>query len=141
VPASGSVVVARLQKVDAVVPDEIDETMFFGQPARPGALVKMTERLGLSDPFEGVAEDRLDQIECPQGSLSVRIHPETEIFQEFLVKDGNPLPSAQRARFGRAGTSPSLFLKASGDDAFSFRVVARLRAARSRAAFFGERSR
>jgi hypothetical protein len=56
-------VVARRQEVDPVVLDEVDDPVLLRQPPRPRSRREMLQRLGISDPSEGVAEVLIDEVE------------------------------------------------------------------------------
>jgi hypothetical protein len=66
-----SVVIPSLQKVHSVVEYPIHQPMLVGEPPGPDVRPKVFERLGLPDPFEGVSEDRFEQIEEPQRELAI----------------------------------------------------------------------
>ena len=70
-----SVVVAGLQEVDPIVLHEVDDAMFLGQAARPGAGVEILQRLRLADAGEGIAENGLDQIRMLAGRSYDRSSP------------------------------------------------------------------
>jgi hypothetical protein len=89
-----SVVIPRLEKVDPVVADEINDAVFLCQPARLGSGSQVLERLGLSDPGKRIAKNRHDQVQCPKRDLSIGLDPVLEIFSELRLKNGG---AARRA--------------------------------------------
>jgi len=60
-----SVVVPAHQKVDALIPDEVDQTVFLSDPSRPDVGPEVAEWFGLSDTLERVSEHGLDELEDP----------------------------------------------------------------------------
>jgi hypothetical protein len=60
-----SVVIPAHQEVDALIPDEVDQTVFLSDPSRPDVGPEVAEWLGLSDPLERVSEHGLDELEDP----------------------------------------------------------------------------
>lgn len=79
--------VPRLKEVDAVVADEIDDAVLLGEAARPDSGAEVLQWLGLPQALEGVAENRLDEVEGPEGDAAVRVDPEPEVFEELLLED------------------------------------------------------
>jgi hypothetical protein len=64
VPATPhSVVEARLEEVDPIGTDQVDNSVLLCEAPRPGAWGKVLERLRLTDALERIAEDGLDQVE------------------------------------------------------------------------------
>lgn len=57
-----SIVVARLEEVDALLTHEIHNSVLLGEPARPGARGHVLEGFGLADTLEWVSKDCLNDI-------------------------------------------------------------------------------
>lgn len=76
-----------LEEVDPIVTDEINDTVFLREPARPDPGSQVLEWLGLSDSGERVAQDRLDQFQCPKRDLSIGLDPQLQIFSELRLKN------------------------------------------------------
>lgn len=53
--------ISGLEKVDPVVPNEVDEAMFLGQAARPGSREQMFQGLRFPDAGEGLSKDRFEK--------------------------------------------------------------------------------
>jgi hypothetical protein len=58
-----SIVVAGLEKLDAVLEDFVDESVGLSDPARPHVATEILERLRLAEPLEGVAQHGLHEVE------------------------------------------------------------------------------
>jgi hypothetical protein len=83
-----SVVVARLEKVDPNSANQVDDPVLLGEAAGPGTGRQILQRLRLPDSLEGVAHDRLDQVEGPERNPAVGLNPEPQILAKFGVEDG-----------------------------------------------------
>jgi hypothetical protein len=55
--------VTRLEEVNLLIADEIDKSMFLGQSTRPGSRSQVFQGFRLTDPFEWIFQNGLDQIE------------------------------------------------------------------------------
>jgi len=132
-------VVARLEELDPVREDLVDETICLVDAAGPYAATEVLEMLGFADAALRIAERGFHEIEDSQGSLAVRVDPVAEVFEELGLEDrfslalgtlgqGSPARPSSRRSVARslAGVRPRR---------------ARFRAARSRAAFLGDRRR
>lgn len=87
--------VTRLKKVDPVVTDQIDDAVFLGQTAGPGACGNELEWLRFADAGKRIMHDRLDKVESPECHLAVGFHPIPQVFAEFLLEDRLSLFSLQ----------------------------------------------
>ena len=134
-----SIVVARLEKLDAVLEDLVDEAVSLIDPARPDVAAEMLERFRLAESAEGVPQDGFHQIEHPKRGFSVGLDPMAEILQalvlDYRVAPG-PWPGAQPSF-----SSLSSRRRVARSVAFVRARRARVRAASSRTAFWGDRSR
>src|ERR1051325_6980647 len=90
-----SVVIARLQELDPIVRDEINDPMFLGETARPSSSGQVFERLGLADPGERIAHDRFDEIEGTERDFAVGLYPVAEILAELGMEDGLTIPGVR----------------------------------------------
>jgi len=97
-------VVPRLQEIDPPVTNQIDDAMLFGKSSRPCAAWEVFERFGLSDPGDRIAQDRLNEIKCSEGDLSIRLHPVLQVLDELGLEHGHPLTRA----LGRLRSTPLL---------------------------------
>ena len=86
-PQIGSVVAARLEKIDAFFPQEVHEPVFLGHLSRPRPGRQVLQRLGFSDAGEWIAQDSLNHPERPDSRLAVHFHPVPEVFDELGLKD------------------------------------------------------
>lgn len=98
--------VARLQKIDPIPADEVDEPVFLREPAGPGTGREVFERFRLADTLKRVAEYCLYQVQRSQSGLPIGHHPISKILPEFGVKDRRPAPAAG-AIAGFFGQAPS----------------------------------
>jgi len=89
--STGSIVITRLKKVDAVRGDPIDEPVLLRQATRPATRAEILERLGLADAPKRIAQGGIHKIKHPQRGLAVRFHPETQILDEFPLEDRRAL--------------------------------------------------
>jgi hypothetical protein len=87
--------IPALQEIDAFVADEIDDTVFLGQAARPYAGAEIFQGLGFADSGKGVAHDRLDKVKCPERGFTVCLDPEAKVFTEFRLEHGYEVSSLQ----------------------------------------------
>jgi hypothetical protein len=87
-------VVTSLEEVDLVGADQVDDPVFLGEAAGPGARREILEWFGFADATDGVAQDRLNDGEGPEGDLPAGFDPEPEVLQELELEYGDP--------FGRA---------------------------------------
>lgn len=82
---------ARLEEIDPVFMDDIDDPVLLGQPPGPRAREDMLQRLGLADAVEGIPQNGLDEVQSPQGYSAINLDPMPEIFPKLRLKDGDPL--------------------------------------------------
>lgn len=69
--------------------------MLLCEASRPGAGRKVFERFGLADAGKWITYDCFNQIKSPQRDFSISLHPITQIFTEFWLKNSVPLFSLQ----------------------------------------------
>ena len=81
--------VPRLQKVDAVLRDEVDKTVFLRNSAAPGSGIFMLKRLRLANARKWVSENRLYKFECFYRCLPVVFHPPREVGTKFWMENCN----------------------------------------------------
>ena len=79
--------VAGLEKIDSVVRDTVDQSVSSGNAAGPDVGPQMFERLGLPDAFEGVASDRLHELEDAEGHFSVGLDPVLQVLHALILDD------------------------------------------------------
>ena len=79
--------IARLEEVDAVVPNEVDDAVLLGEAARPRSGCYVLQGLRLANPDEGVAENRLYEIQTPEGDPTIGLHPVSKVLSELRLKD------------------------------------------------------
>lgn len=71
-PPETSIMIPRLQEIDTVVADEVDQAVFLGEAAGPDAGGEIFEGFRLTDAGEGVAHDGLavtSQYRLPGGGF------------------------------------------------------------------------
>jgi len=69
------IVIPRLEEIDSVLGDAIDEAMLLGDAAAPAAGQLVLERLRLADAREGVGEDSGHQVKDSERGFAVRLDP------------------------------------------------------------------
>jgi hypothetical protein len=69
--------VSHLEELDAVVLHEINDSVRLGETARPRGGSEVSERLGLANASKRIAQNRLDELEHPDGYPPIRFYPET----------------------------------------------------------------
>ncbi len=85
------VVIPRLQEVDAIVADEVDDPVLGREPATPHARPEVLQGFRLADPGERVAHDRLDDRERAAGSARIGLEPPREVVAKLRLEDRDPL--------------------------------------------------
>ena len=85
-----SVVIPRLQEVDAIVADEVDDPVLGREPATPHVRPEVFQRFRLADPTERVAHDRLDDRQRAAGRARIRLDPPREVVAELRLEDRDP---------------------------------------------------
>src|SRR4030042_1932516 len=84
------IVIPRLEKVDAVVADQVNNAVLLRQAAGPHAGGKIFQGFWLADPGKGIAQDRLDDGKRPQRDLSIGFHPVAQVLPELRLEYGFP---------------------------------------------------
>jgi len=54
--------VASLEEIDSIFADDVDDSVFLGQPSRPRARQDMFEGFGLADSRERIRKDGFHQL-------------------------------------------------------------------------------
>ncbi len=98
------IMIAALQKIDSLIPDQIHESVFLGDAPGPDAGAEIFEEFGFAEALERIAHDGFDQFQNTQGDAAVCLHPVSQIFAEFglkyrypiLIPQGPPPPSVER---------------------------------------------
>src|SRR5436189_1306941 len=85
------VVIPRLQEVDAIVADEVDDPVLGREPATPHTGPEVLQGFRLADSGERVAHDRLDDREGAAGSARIGLEPPREVIAELRLEDRDPL--------------------------------------------------
>lgn len=67
--------ISGLDKIDPLIPDQINEAMFLGDASGPETGGEMFEGFGFADAFKRVAEDRFHDFQDAQGRLALCIDP------------------------------------------------------------------
>ena len=80
--------IARLEEIDAIGRHQIHDTMFFREAAGPCTGKHIFERLGLSNSFKWIPENRFNDFESAERYLSIRFNPVSKILTKFWLKDG-----------------------------------------------------
>jgi len=84
-------VVAGLQEFDSVVVYEVNDPMFLGQTARPGAAASVFQGLRHSDAVKWVANDCLYEIQGPERKPPIGSNPVSKVVPKFWMDDNDPL--------------------------------------------------
>jgi len=85
------VVVSGLQEIDCFVADAIHQSVFLCNTARPAPGEHKLERFGFAGAIERVSHDCLNQIEDPDCSGTIVLHPEPEVLKELPLEHGDSL--------------------------------------------------
>lgn len=80
--------IARLEEIDPLGADEIDEAVFLSQATGPGARGKILEGFRFAEAGEGIPHNCFNECESPQRYLPVGSYPVTKIFAKFRLEDG-----------------------------------------------------
>ena len=91
-----SVMIAGLQKIDALISYKIDNSVLLGQPARPNARTKMFEWFRFPIPSKGFLKISSTRLKARRACFAVNLHPVPQIFAELLLKDRCAFPILQR---------------------------------------------
>jgi len=85
-----SIMVTRLQKINSILADQVNNAMLLREAARPCTGRKMLQWLRLSDAGKRFSQNGFNQIKSPKCRLSVRFDPITKIFPKLGMKYGTP---------------------------------------------------
>jgi hypothetical protein len=88
------IVIARLEEIDPIFMDDIDDPVLLGQPPRPRTREDVLQRLGFADAGERISQNGLDEVQSPQSDSAINLDPVPEIFPKLRLKDGDPLAPA-----------------------------------------------
>lgn len=81
-----SIVVQRLEEVDAVIDHSVDNAMFLGEPPGPAAGTQILERLGLADSPTWVSKNGIDDVQHTQRNLAIGLYPVAEVIDKFRLE-------------------------------------------------------
>ena len=81
---------SRLQKVYAIVTDQIDQAIHASDAPRPDVRANLFEVLGLANSREWVSHHSLDQVKDSESRLSICINPPVQIFEALGFDNGRP---------------------------------------------------
>ncbi len=102
--------VSALEEVDPIVAHQIDESVLLSDPARPHIRADVPDRLGLSNPLEGVSGDPLHQVHDLECDAPIGVDPETQIFPELILEEGRSgrrgVPTRGQAAISRTRRFP-----------------------------------
>lgn len=87
--------ISGLEKIDPLIPDQVNQAVFLGDPPGPEAGGEMLEGFGLADALEWVAENRFDKIQDAQGGLALCFDPVAQVVPEFRLEYGAARPTPQ----------------------------------------------
>ena len=82
-----SVVIPAHQEVDALIPDQVDETMLLSDSAGPDISTEMPQRFRFSDALKGVSHHGFDELENPKRDLPVGTDPEAQVLPELVLEN------------------------------------------------------
>jgi hypothetical protein len=82
-----SVVVSCLGEEEAAANNPIDQPVFLGDPAGPGAATQVFEGFGLSQTGAWIPSDRLDELKDFQCRLTIPCDPPGKIIKKIAVED------------------------------------------------------
>ena len=82
------IVIPRLQEVDSVLRDEVDDSVLLGEPPGPDALRQMLQWLRLADSSEGILQHGLHDLDGPNRDSTIGPNPVAQILAEFPMEDG-----------------------------------------------------
>lgn len=88
--------IPRLNKIHALMSDDIDQAMFLRDSAGPNARAEKLDRFRLADSLKGVQHDRFNQLKNAQRRLPIRLHPISQILPELRLKYGFPFDDGAR---------------------------------------------
>jgi hypothetical protein len=89
-PAPTSVVVPGLEKVNTLFSDPVNEPVLLRDTSRPASGKRVSERLGFTQPLEGVAQHRFNQVQHPDCYIAVGLDPIAKILPELGLEDSEP---------------------------------------------------
>jgi hypothetical protein len=84
------IVEARLEEVDPIVRNTVDDPMFLREAARPDAGSQIFEGLRSAYSREWIPEDCFDKIKRPKRNPSVCLDPISQVFDELGLEDRIP---------------------------------------------------
>ena len=96
--------VPRLEAVERLATDEVDDAVFLRQTARPGARRELLQGLWFTDALEGIANDRLDKVKGAERDPSIRFYPVPQVFAELRVKNRFALAPSRWSVSGAAAS-------------------------------------
>ena len=78
--------IPRLDEVDLLLFDQVDDAVFLRQPARPCPGRKVFQMLRLANPSKRVSQSVFDYVQSPKRSLAINLNPIAQIFDEFRME-------------------------------------------------------
>ena len=84
-PAS-LVVIPRLDEVDLLLFDQVDDAVFLRQPTRPCSSRKVFQVLRLTKPGERVSQSVFHYIKGPKRGLAINLNPIAQILDELRME-------------------------------------------------------
>lgn len=89
--AAKSIVVACLEKIDALFGDAVYQAMFLGDAPWPATGEEIAEGFRLAGALERIAQHCFDQIQRSDRGIPIGLDPVPQILPEFGVKNSGPL--------------------------------------------------
>ena len=78
--------IARLEEVDALITDPVDQTVLLPDAPRPATGEHVSQWLRLARTLEWVAKRCLNKLQDPESCTSIRFHPIAQIVPELVVE-------------------------------------------------------
>ena len=76
-----------LQEIDAIVSNEIDDSVLLGQASGPEPLPEIFQGLRLVYPRERIMYNRLDNRDDTQSNSPSILDPESQVLQKLLLEN------------------------------------------------------
>ena len=91
-----SIVVSSQEEVYSLRGDTIDQPMLLCDAARPAPRKSEFQGFRFPGTVKGIADDGLNQIEDPDGDVTLVLDPETQVLNELRLECGGPFRFALR---------------------------------------------
>ena len=82
------IVVTGLEKVDPIILNEVNDSVFLGKSARPCFGGKILKRFRLTYAGERITHNGFHQFECTQRNLPICSNPILQVLAELFLKYG-----------------------------------------------------